>query len=360
MEFRILGPLEVRADGRVVALTGAKQRAVLAVLLLHANEPVSAERLALALWGVDAGARAVQTVQVHVSRLRKALPDPGVLVTTTGGYRLAVGPDEVDMDVFERRLAVGREALAAGRMERAADLVGEALALWRGTPLTEFAWAPFAPTEIARLEELHLEALEVSMDAALADGRHAELVAELQSLTAAHPWRERLHAQLILALYRSGRQADALEAYRRARGLLVEKLGIEPGPELHDLHQAMLVHDPGLVAPRAAVTAAVQRRARLPSPPNRTIGRAAEVRAVGERLRDDSVRVLRLAHPAGPGQRRLALDAARRRGRLRRRRCLRLTGSHQTTRGRSRGDRERARDYPARRRISRTSGRALS
>jgi predicted ATPase/DNA-binding SARP family transcriptional activator len=305
MDFRILGPLEVRADGRVVALTGAKQRAVLAVLVLHANEAVSAERLALALWEEDAGARAVNTVQVHVSRLRKALGDPGVLVTTTAGYRLGVGDDELDVDVFERRLAAGRAALAAGRAELAAGLVGEALALWRGTPLTEFAWAPFAPAEIARLEELHLEALELRIDAGLAAGRHAELVAELQRLTSGHPWRERLHAQLMLALYRSGRQAEALEAYQQARSMLVQQLGIEPGPTLRDIHQAVLAHDASL----ELGTRTSGRGGALPAPTNRTIGRAGDVQAVVERLRG-GVRLLTLTGSGGVGKTRLALEAA--------------------------------------------------
>jgi DNA-binding SARP family transcriptional activator len=209
MEFGILGPLEVRADGCTVAVGGAKPRAVLAVLALHANRPVSAERLALALWGEDAPSGAVERVQVHVSRLRKALGDAQTLVTTPAGYRLVVGSDELDVERFEQQVAAGRRAPAAGRAERAADLLREAPALWRGAPLAEFAWAPFAPPEIERLEELQFAALELRVEADAA-GRHAELVAELQRLTTRHPWRERLHAQLMLALYRSGRQVDAL------------------------------------------------------------------------------------------------------------------------------------------------------
>jgi DNA-binding SARP family transcriptional activator len=212
MEFRILGPLEVNGEHGAVALGGIKPRAVLAVLLLHLNEPVSAERLALALWGEEAPAGATKTVQVHVSRLRKALGSADVLVTTPAGYRLEVRHGELDAERFERGVAAGREALAAGRADRAAQVLDEALALWRGPPLAEVAWAPFAAAEIARLEELHAEALELRVEAGLAAGRHAELVAELQRLTSGYPWRERLHAQLMLVLYHSGRQADALEA----------------------------------------------------------------------------------------------------------------------------------------------------
>ena len=315
LEFGILGPLEVRADGRPVALGGARPRAVFAVLALHANQPVSAERLAVALWGEDAPPSAVKTVQVYVARLRKALDDPDVLVTTPAGYRLRVLPGELDAERFERRVADGRDALAAGRAEHAAAELREALELWRGPPLAELASAPFAPAEIARLEEQHLAALEVRVDADLAAGRHAELVGELQQLTSEHPWRERLHAQLMLALYRSGRQADALEAYQHAREVLVEQLGIEPGAELHDLHEAILAHDPALDAPtadgrRRAPPGALGDRA-LPAPPNRTIGRELDLAAVGERLRSASVRLLTLTGPGGVGKTRLALEAAR-------------------------------------------------
>src|SRR3954452_17828908 len=182
MQFGILGPLEMRADGRSVPLGAAKPRAVLAVLALHANRPVSAERLAVALWGEDVPPSAVKTVQVYVARLRKALDDPGVLVTTPAGYRLRVRAGELDAERFERQVADGRRALAAGRAEDAAAVLREALGLWRGPPLADLAAAPFGPAEIARLEEQHLAALEVRVEADLAAGHHAEVVGELQRL----------------------------------------------------------------------------------------------------------------------------------------------------------------------------------
>jgi len=309
MQFGILGPLEVRADGRAVPLGGAKPRAALAVLALHANQPVSAERVAVALWGEDVPPSAVKTVQVYVSRLRKALDDPDVLLTTPAGYCLRVQPGELDAERFERQVADGREALAAGGAEHAAAQLREALGLWRGPPLAELAATPFAPTEIARLEEQHLAALELRVEADLVVGRHAELVGELQQLTTQHPWRERLHAQLMLALYRSGRQADALEAYRHAREVLVEQLGIEPGAELHDLHEAILAHAPAIEA--AAAPPSLPGVRALPAPPNRTVGRAHELAALGDRLRTGSVRLLTLTGPGGIGKTRLALEAAR-------------------------------------------------
>jgi DNA-binding SARP family transcriptional activator len=251
VEFRILGPLEVRAAGRAVAVPGAKPRAVLAVLLLNANRSVSAEQLALALWGEEAPAGAGNTIQVHVSRLRKALGAGDHLMTTTTGYRLEVGPDELDVERFERGLAAGREELAAGRHEAAAATLEQALAEWRGGALDDLAYEPFAQGEIARLEEARMAAHELLFEAQLALGRHAEIVGQLEPSIAAHPYREGLRAQLMLALYRCDRQADALQAYQDARERLVEDLGIEPGARLRDLETAILAHDPAL-APAAA------------------------------------------------------------------------------------------------------------
>jgi DNA-binding SARP family transcriptional activator len=311
LEYRILGPLEVRADGRAIELGGARPRAVLAVLALNANRPVSAERLAVALWGEDAPPSAVKTVQVYVARLRKALGDPGLLVTTPGGYCLRVEPGGLDAERFERQVAAGRDALAAGRSEEAAAELRAALELWRGPPLAELASMPFALAEVARLEEQQLAAVELRVDAELAAGHHAELVAELQQLAGANPWRERLHAQLMLALYRAGRQAEALEAYRRAREVLVEQLGIEPGPELHDLQQAMLGQDPALDAPAAASGPSVPRPS-LPDPPTALIGRDAELGTIAAQLCDRGTGLLTLLGPGGVGKTRLALAAAAR------------------------------------------------
>src|SRR5829696_7293242 len=231
MDFQILGPLEVRIDRGAVGLGGLKPRAVLAVLLLHANEPVSAERLAVGLWGEDAPAGAVKTVQVHVSRLRKALGNPEALTTTPAGYRLRVRPGELDAERFARGVARGRRALDAGDAERASVVLREALELWRGPALADLEFEPFAAVEIARLEEQRLVALEARVEADLARGAHGALVSELQQLRAEHPTREPLAAALMLALYRSGRQAEALEVYRDARELLVEAAGVEPGAE---------------------------------------------------------------------------------------------------------------------------------
>jgi DNA-binding SARP family transcriptional activator len=170
MDFRILGPLEVHGDRGAVALGGVKPRAVLAVLLLHPNEPVSAERLAVALWGEEAPAGATKTVQVHVSRLRKALDDPEAVATTPAGYRIRVRPGELDAERFRRGVAAGQVALGAGQPERAAVVLQEALDLWRGPPLADLAFEPFAQPEIARLEEQRLAALEARLEADLAAG----------------------------------------------------------------------------------------------------------------------------------------------------------------------------------------------
>jgi WD40 repeat protein/DNA-binding SARP family transcriptional activator len=266
MEFRILGPLEVRSEQGPLSLGRVKPRAVLAVLLLHANEPVSAERLAQALWGEDAPADATKTVQVHVSRLRKALGEADVVASTPAGYCLRVRTGELDAEVFERLAGEGRAALAAGEWEQAASRLREALSLWRGPPLADLQFEPFARAEIARLDELRMAALEARMEADLACGRHADLVAELQSEVGEHPSRERLAGQLMLALYRSGRQADALATYRDARRRLVDAVGVEPGAELQRLHEAILRQDALLdLAPATReLPPALERAARLP------------------------------------------------------------------------------------------------
>jgi WD40 repeat protein/DNA-binding SARP family transcriptional activator/energy-coupling factor transporter ATP-binding protein EcfA2 len=242
----------VRSESGVVALGGIKPRAVLAVLLLHANESVHVERLALALWGEDVPASAVKTVQAYVSRLRKALGDAEILATTPAGYCLRVRADELDAERFVRLVEDGRRALDAGRAEHAAGVLCEALALWRGPPLGELAFEPFAQIEIARLEEQRLAALEARVEADLAAGRHATVVGELRQLVAAHPNRERLAGQLMLALYRCGRQRDALEAFDAARHVLVAEIGVEPGPQLRRMHEAILRQDVSLEARAAA------------------------------------------------------------------------------------------------------------
>jgi YVTN family beta-propeller protein len=248
VEFRILGPLEIVEHGRRVAVGAPKVRALLAVLLLHRGEVVSSDRLIDALWGERAPATAAKTVQVYVSNLRKAL-GIGLVVTGGRGYVLETGADQVDADRFKALSAEGRSALEAGDPRAAAKRLREALALWRGPALADFAYEQFAQTAIAKLEEARLEALEDRIDADLAVGAQAGLVGELEALVAEHPLRERLQGQLMLALYRSGRQADALEHYRKTRQSMVEQLGLEPGPRLQELERAILAQDPALDPP---------------------------------------------------------------------------------------------------------------
>jgi DNA-binding SARP family transcriptional activator len=252
-EFRILGPIEASRAGVPVEIGGGKQRAVLTILILNANEIVSADRLIDDLWGDSPPETAAKALQVHVSQLRKALePDrasgePGqILITRPPGYVLSVEPDALDLTRFELLAGEGRAALAAGDPERAGSLLAEALALWRGAPLADLAFEPFAQAEVARMEELRLAALEDRIEADLQRGGHGELIGELEQLVAAEPLRERVWGQLVLALYRCGRQGDALSAYRRARDALIEELGIEPGRDLQALHEAVLQQDPAL------------------------------------------------------------------------------------------------------------------
>jgi len=242
VEFRILGPLEVGEQGRPLSLGGARQRAVLALLLTRANEVVSTDRLIDELWGERPPKAAANALQYHVSRLRKLLGSSEVIVTREPGYLIRVGPDELDLLRFEHLVEEGQRSSP----EAAARLLREALGLWRGPALADVAHESFAQAEILRLEELRLVALELRINADLALGSDAELVAELEALVRTHPLREPLRAQLMLALYRSGRQADALEVYRETRRLLVDELGIEPSAVLHELEQAILRQDPEL------------------------------------------------------------------------------------------------------------------
>jgi YVTN family beta-propeller protein len=256
MRFLVLGPLEVEADNGPVVLGGQKERLLLAQLLTRPNQVVPVEALVLGLWGEHPPLTAAKTLQSHVVRLRRALEPArargaagAVLVTREPGYLLRVAPGALDAARFEELTTAGRRALADGSVELAGSLLREALGLWRGRAFEEFLDADFGAAESDRLAELRLVALEDRIEADLRLGRHRELVAELEGLVREQPLRERLWAQLLLALYRSGRQADALLAYRRARKVLVEELGIDPGADLRRLHTAILAQDPALDLP---------------------------------------------------------------------------------------------------------------
>jgi len=291
MEFGILGPLEVSDGDRLLRLSGARQKALLALLLLHANEVVSSDRLIDELWGEEPPEKAANALQARVSQLRKALGRSGseALVTRAPGYPLEVGPGELDVERFVRLAGEGRQALAQGDAAGAAATLGAALALWRGPALADFTYEPFGQGEIARLEEARLAALEERLEADLALGRHGELAGELEALVAAHPLRERLRGQLMLALYRSGRQAEALEAYQETRRVLVEELGIEPSPPLRELHAAILNQDAGLE--RTAEPKPPRAEPSAPTLPV-TLGPAREVRKTVTVLVSDRGRLL--------------------------------------------------------------------
>jgi DNA-binding SARP family transcriptional activator len=287
VDFRILGPLEVLADARPLALGGIKQRVLLADLLLHAGRVVSTDRLVEDLWAGTPPRIPESTLWVYVARLRKAL-DSGrakakgsggdLLVTRAPGYLLRVEPGELDLDRFELLVAQGRQRLAARVHDQAAELLGQALALWRGPALADLAAEAFVRGHAVRLEEQRLSALENRIDAELALGRHGELVGELEELATAHPLREGLRYRLMLALYRAGRQVDALEVYRQLRKTLADELGIEPGPAMQRLEHDVLTHDPSLewaplphrvtlVAPRETGLSGTSEAATDPEPP---------------------------------------------------------------------------------------------
>ena len=312
MEFRILGPLEVVDERDHIPLGPEKQRAVLALLLLDANHAVPVERLIDGLWGGGAPKRAVKAIHTYVSRLRRVVPGER-LRTRPPGYAIELESDELDLHRFERLLAEGQRALGVGEARTASATLQSALALWRGPPLAEFAGEPFGAAEGGRLEELHLLALETRVEADLALGRHAEVVGELERLVSEHRLRERFWSQLMLALYRSGRQVEALTVYRDGRSFLVDQLGIEPSRALHDLEGAILRQDPSLdLAPEPASKAAV--RVRPEREPGPFVGREEELKRLTDAL-DDAIsghgRLVLVSGEQGIGKTRVAIELAR-------------------------------------------------
>ncbi len=329
---RILGPVEVWADDRRLGLGGRRQVALLALLVLNANRAMSADALIDALWGSN-GSGATKRLQMTVMRLRRVLDQLGGdgaprLQTVGAGYLFSMPSGGLDADLFDSLLAEGRAALVASEPARARELLGEALALWRGPPLAEVAFTDFAQAEIRRLEELRLAALETRIDADLRLGRHLQLIGELDALVAAEPTHERLASQLMVALYRSGRQADALEVFRRTRAHLAEQLGLEPGPALRALQAQILMQSEQLGAglePTHAVGSAAHtadsaaghasrdrpRATRIPAPPTNTIGRDQEIAAVTRTLTGPASRLVTIVGSGGVGKTRLAAAVAR-------------------------------------------------
>ncbi len=298
MDLRVLGPVEASVDERPVAIGAGKPRALLAMLALNAGSPVPAERLIDGLWGEQPPATAAKMVQVYVSQLRKTLAatgDGAEIVTRGRGYELRLGTGDVDARRFERLVAEGAPR--------------EALALWRGPPLDDVATEPFAALEIRRLQELRLAAVELAVEHDLAAGRHVGVIGEIEAFVAEEPLRERLHALRMLALYRCGRQADALDAYREARAALVEAIGVEPGPELRRLHEAILRQDPALEPPTVgAVELPPELDARTP-----LVGREAELASLREHWRHahgGAGRLVLIAAGRGMGKTRLAAQLA--------------------------------------------------
>ena len=310
MDIRLLGPVEVLADGTSIALGATKQRALLAMLALDAGRTVTTDRLAEGLWGEQVPASAQKMVQHYVSQLRRALDGAdGEIVTRGRGYELRLDSGTSDVARFEELL------------DGDAPRPREALRLWRGPPLADVAEEPFAAAAVRRLEELRLRAVELAIDEDLAAGRHREVLADVDALIAEHPLSERLHARRMLALYRSGRQAEALEAYREARRALVDEVGIEPGPELRALHERILRQDPALDVSRTDPADAAERRpddfpptpteavrlTNLPPQSRRLFGRERELEALCDLLRSGDERLVTLLGLGGAGKTRLAI-----------------------------------------------------
>lgn len=308
--FEVLGPLRVVREGQPVKLGGPRQRAVLARLLVDRGHPVSRDGLADAVWSGDPPPGYVTTLQTYVFHLRSALePDRDrrqpatILVSEPNGYRLAVAADRIDATAFEASVATAALLLREGRSLQARRAVDAALALWRGAPLTDIAALPFLTPLVTRLEELRLSAIEIGLDADLRAGRHDRVLVESAEVIAAHPLREHVHEQRMLALYRSGRQADALTTYLDLRRALVTQLGVEPSHQLRDLQYRILSHDFSLDLPAAAARAATTGRPAGRSPAFTAAamlaaGTVAVIRALHHRQR------LFSPHSAAPTRRR--------------------------------------------------------
>ncbi len=315
MEFRLLGPLEVVDGGQPVPIPSAKHRVLLAYLLVRPGELVTVDELAEVIWGDALPANPRTAVQTYVSRLRQRLPLEEVLQSRPGGYVLAAARGDIDVGSFEILLEQASQAARAGDRQADAGLLRQALALWRGVPLADVPSEMLQRNVVPQLVEQRLRALQRRIEADLALGRHAEVVAELRALTDQYPLREKYWALLMLALYRCGREADALQAYQRARRVLVDELGIDPGPELRGLHQAVLTNDPALAVPPAAAAGGGGgvRPSQLPLDVAHFVGRADLVEEIKRLLGDDQqVPVVAVSGPPGVGKTALAVHAAHR------------------------------------------------
>lgn len=303
IEFNVLGPIEAIADGAARSLGGPRQRALLGLLLNARGRPVPADVLIDELWAGQPPAAAEVTVRSHVSRVRAALAPFAEVRSSPGGYSVVVTPDQIDAVRFERGVREGDDLLRRGAPRRAATELREALALWRGRPFGDLGDVAALEAEADRLDGLRLHALETRIDADLASGRAGEIVDEIEALLRDHPTRERLWRQLMLGLYRAGRQADALAAFHRARAVLDEELGIEPGAELQRLEIAILRQEVPLTGPQRG-------RDNLPAPVTSFVGRESELAVVARGLGSD--RLVTLTGLGGIGKTRLAVEAARR------------------------------------------------
>src|SRR5580704_16389786 len=328
LEFCLLGPLVVRCGGVVLPVPRGRQRAVLAVLLLNADRVVSVGEIGETLWGPTPLPSASATVRNYVKRLRRVLGDADQtrIVTRAPGYVIRVDPGELDVARFEVLLEDARKAARGGSWEAAADHARAALALWRGEPLADVESEALALREVPRLAELRLQAAELRIEAELRLGRHGVVIAELERMATAHPLREHLHAMLMLALYRDGRQAEALAAYQHARRVLIAELAAEPGAELRELHRRILTTDPVLAGPESEQLPPGGARPagwpgpvvprELPGPVSQFVGRAGELAGLTEMLdrvsaqRPQTLVISAIAGMAGVGKTALAMQWA--------------------------------------------------